>query len=65
MGAYGDPQDPETMVTYFREKAMAVYSGAKRLEKYWQKKVEQRSEAQLIPQIAPQDGGITNELPQL
>lgn len=65
MGAYGDPQEPETMVTYFREKAMAGYSGAKRLEKYWQKKVEQRNEAQLIPPVTPQEGGITNELPKL
>jgi hypothetical protein len=46
MGAFGDPKDPQTMLTYWQEKEMLGYPNAKRMVKHWKDKIEQQKQAQ-------------------
>lgn len=62
MGAFGNPQEPETMLMYWKEKEVLSYPNAKRMVKYWQEKViqieqqlqaQQQMEQQMLPSVAP------------
>lgn len=65
LGAYGDPNDPETMLAYWKEKEIAGYPGAKRNVARWESKVQQQSmiQAQLAQQSIINQGGTQNEMP--
>lgn len=43
MGAFGNPQEPETMLMYWKEKEVLGYPNAKRMVKHWQEKMEQQA----------------------
>lgn len=57
IGAYGNPQDPETMVAYWAEKGLLGYPNAKRNEERWREKVKQQKNALLngptVPPVPP------------
>lgn len=41
MGAFGNPQEPQTMLNYWKEKEVLGYPNAKRNVKIWEEKVQQ------------------------
>lgn len=58
MGAFGAKEAPETMLMYWKEKAVLGYPNAKRMVNHWQAKVDAANEAaemqQMIAQQMPQ-----------
>lgn len=64
LGMYGDPQDPNTKLIYWKNKAAMNYPNAKTMIAYWQKKVdeiEEQKRMQLEQQMQGQlmqQGGI-------
>ncbi|MBC5648264.1 hypothetical protein [Christensenella tenuis] len=60
LGAYGNPQDPRSMLRYWRVKEGLNYPNAKQMVKEWQKEIERM--AKETPAASPgpegQDGGL-------
>ena len=75
-GLYGNPQDPETILDFWKDRESMNYPNAKRHVARWQEKVdkmqEQQEEMMLMQELAQQQaqqqamgatmGGITNEM---
>lgn len=75
-GLYGDPKDPETILTFWKDRESMNYPNAKRQVSRWQEKVdkmiEMREQQQLMQQMMqdamnsqgglPEEGGVENEL---
>ena len=66
IGAYGDKNDPETMIAYWKEKEIMGYPNAARNVKRWEKKAlefkQQQAMQQMQAQMMPPMGGVPNEL---
>lgn len=59
LGAYGNPQDPRSMLRYWRVKEGLNYPNAKQMVKEWQKEVERQEGALSEPMVretAPRQG---------
>lgn len=64
-GLYGNPQDPETILTFWKDRESMNYPNAKRQVSRWQKKVDelkqqQAQQAQLMQQMAQQQAMVQN-----
>lgn len=81
IGAYGNKDDPETMLAYWQEKEIMGYPNAKRNVERWQRKIEQMAQQaqqqalmqQGLPQGPPQGmpsgmppmGGAGDDMPRM
>ena len=75
-GLYGNPQDPETILTFWKDRESMNYPNAKRQVARWTAKVEEAKQmqaqieqqqaqlqAQMQSQQMPQEGVMQNEMP--
>jgi len=73
-GLYGNPQDPETMVSYWKDREALNYPNAKKNRARWEKKAEEQRQmqeqmqAQQMQQqqlIQQNVGGVSNDVQQM
>lgn len=62
LGAYGNPQDPRTMLRYWRVKEGLNYPNAKQMVKEWQQEIERQEEAQQQALAAQAEMTVSPEL---
>lgn len=62
-GLYGNPQDPETILTFWKDRESMNYPNAKRQVSRWQQKVDEAKQMQQVMMQAPQMmGGEENAM---
>ena len=68
-GLYGDPKDPETILTFWKDRESMNYPNAKRQVARWQEKVDELKEEQELmqdlmqpPGAVPEQEGVGDEM---
>lgn len=64
IGAYGDPSDPETMLSYWKEKEIFGYPNAARNVARWEKRVQAQQQASQQPLMQEEAGNAMPEQAQ-
>lgn len=64
-GLYGDPQNPESILQFWKDRETQNYPNAKRQVARWQKKVQEQKEKEEMMQQQLLEGGGQNEVPNL
>ena len=65
MGAFGNAQEPETLLLYWKEKEVLNYPNAKRMVSHWEEKIAEAKQQQAMMQQAQQMAQQTmQQIPQ-
>ena len=66
MGAFGNAQEPETLLLYWKEKEVLNYPNAKRMVSHWEEKIAEVKQQQAMMQQAQQMAQQTmQQIPQI